>query len=101
MSTNFFDVLMMWLGHGPSAPNYCQMVASHATRSVQFGNDLGGAPSDLLELTLGAIGAKVAAPTNALVWHVPDLSGTTLTDEENKEARAARARRRGRSVVNV
>src|SRR5262245_16026166 len=100
MSTNFFDVLMMWLGHGPSAPNYCQMVASHATRSVQFGNDLGGAPSALLELALGAIGAKVAAPTNALVWHVPDLSGTTLTDEEKKEVRAAWPPLRRLSGVN-
>jgi phosphatidylserine/phosphatidylglycerophosphate/cardiolipin synthase-like enzyme len=89
MSTNFLDVLMMWLGSGPSSPRYCQVVASHATRSVQFGQEIGGAPSDLLELTLGVIGAKVAAPTNALVWHVPDLTAATLTDEEKTQVRAA------------
>ena len=89
MSTSFFDVLMMWLGSGPSAPAYCQVVASHATRSVQFGQEAGGAPSDLLELTLGIIGAKVAAPTNALVWHVPDLSGALLTAEEKGQVHAA------------
>ena len=86
MSTNLIDVLVMWLGSGPSSPKYCQLVSSAAQRSLQFGLDNGGSPSDLLELTAPA-GEIVAAPTNALAWHVPDLA--TLTDEEKALVKAA------------
>jgi phosphatidylserine/phosphatidylglycerophosphate/cardiolipin synthase-like enzyme len=79
MSTNLLDVLLLWFGSGPSSPKYCQIVSNAAHRSLQFGADAGGAVSDRLELAMN-IGATVAAPTNALVWHVPDL--TTLDDEE-------------------
>jgi phosphatidylserine/phosphatidylglycerophosphate/cardiolipin synthase-like enzyme len=88
VSTNFFDVLTMWLGSGPSSPKYCQMFARDDVDEVVqlFGADLNGAPSDYLELELG-IGARVAAPTNALVWRVPDLS--VLTEEEKAAVRVA------------
>jgi phosphatidylserine/phosphatidylglycerophosphate/cardiolipin synthase-like enzyme len=88
MSTNFFDVLMMWLGSGPSAPKYCQVFANNVTRSIQFGDESGGVPSDLLEMTLGVIGAKIASPTNALVWHVPDLTTSDLTNDEKAQLRS-------------
>ena len=88
MSTNFFDVLTMWLGSGPSSPKYCQMFAGDEVDQVvqQFGAEQSGVPGDYLELELG-IGARVAAPANALVWRVPDLS--VLTDEEKAAVRAA------------
>jgi phosphatidylserine/phosphatidylglycerophosphate/cardiolipin synthase-like enzyme len=90
VTTNFFDVLLMWLGSGPSAAKYCQMVARHATRTIQFG-DVGadGKPSDLMELSLGVINAIVAAPANALVWRVPKMSGILLTADELSHARDA------------
>lgn len=89
MSTNFIDVLMMWLGSGPSAPKYCQVVGPNATRRVQFGDDVAGMPADHMVLDLNVIGAKVAVPANALLWRVPDLAGTSLTDEEKDALRAA------------
>src|SRR5688572_26489079 len=78
----------MWLGSGPSSPKYCQMFARDDVDQVVqlFVADLNGAPSDYLELELG-IGARVAAPTNALVWRVPDLS--VLTEEEKAAVRVA------------
>ena len=89
MTTNFFDVLMIWLGSGPSAPKYCQMVAGNAARLVQFGEEIDGVPSDLLKLSLGIIDAKVVAPTNALAWYVPDLTTSALTDAEKTQVRTA------------
>ncbi|HYQ03288.1 MAG TPA: phospholipase D-like domain-containing protein [Polyangiaceae bacterium] len=86
MSTNFIDVLLTWLGSGPSAPKYCQLVGPTATRSRQFGDELDGAASERFGLNCTP-NAIVAAPTNALVWHIPDLGGTALTEDEKKEAR--------------
>jgi phosphatidylserine/phosphatidylglycerophosphate/cardiolipin synthase-like enzyme len=88
MSTNFFDVLLMWLGSGPSSPKYCQIVGSKATRFLQFGEEVAGVPSDLLDLAMNDIGTKAAAPTNALVWHVPNLTDSTLTPDEKAQVRA-------------
>jgi phosphatidylserine/phosphatidylglycerophosphate/cardiolipin synthase-like enzyme len=86
MSTNLLDVLMMWLGGGPSSPKYCQLVSNAAQRSLRFGSDNAGTPSDLLELTAAA-GETIAAPANVLAWHVPDLA--TLTAEEKAQVKAA------------
>ena len=89
MSTNFFDVLTMWLGSGPSAPKYCPMFAQSDVDQVvvRFGAEQNGAPSDYLELELGIGTVQVAAPTNALVWRVPDLAA--LTEEEKAAVRLA------------
>ena len=89
MSTSFFDVLMMWLGSGPSSPKYCQMVTPTAERSMQFGEDTADGPSDLLQFTLGNIDAVVAAPANALAWRVPDLSAPTVTADQRDRVLAA------------
>ena len=34
MSTNFFDVLTMWLGSGPSSPKYCHVFARNDVEQV-------------------------------------------------------------------
>ncbi len=86
MTTNLIDVLTMWFGSGPPSPKYCQVVTNAVQRSVQFGTEISGAPSDFLELTATA-GEAVAAPANALAWHVPDLAA--LTAEEKDRVRAA------------
>ena len=44
MSTNLLDVLMMWLGGGPSSPKYCQLVSNAAQRSLRFGSDNAARP---------------------------------------------------------
>ena len=86
MTTNLIDVLTMWFGSGPPSPKYCQVVTNAVQRSVQFGAEISGAPSDFLELTATA-GEAIAAPANALAWHVPDLAA--LTADEKERVRAA------------
>ena len=86
MSTNLMDVLVMWLGSGPSSPKYCQVVSKIAQRAMQFGDASGGAPSDMLEFEMD-IGAVVAAPTNAFVWHLSNVA--TLPDPEKTMVRAS------------
>jgi phosphatidylserine/phosphatidylglycerophosphate/cardiolipin synthase-like enzyme len=88
MSANFFDVLMMWLGSGPSAPKYCQTFTKEHGVFERFGEMADGILADWMKVRVLTNGLKVAAPTNAFVWHVPNFTTGGLTDDEKAEVRA-------------
>ena len=74
MTVNLIDVAFDWLGGGAGLPKFCLPFATPPPRGFRFGDPDGAGVRDSLQLQPRA-GDALAAPTNALLWHVPALTG--------------------------
>lgn len=69
------NLLLGWIGDGPGKPNVCLPFKGTSTRTKRFADPAGATLSSALGIQTG-IGDLVSAPTNGLLWQVPDPSAS-------------------------
>ncbi|HYC91749.1 MAG TPA: phospholipase D-like domain-containing protein [Thermoanaerobaculia bacterium] len=86
---SLIDDLGVWLASGPGAPLFAQLFSTAHAPLKEFGSPESGLPPRTfggLQVHLNA-DEDLRAPSNGLLWRVPDVN--TLTDDEKKAFRAA------------
>lgn len=69
------EILLGWIGDGPGKPNVCLPFKESRTRTKRFADSVGGALNAALGIQTGTAD-PVFAPTNGLLWQVPDPNAT-------------------------
>jgi len=76
VSNPFVDAALGWIGQGPGLPRICLPFERSRTRTKKFADAVGSALGSALGIQT-ILGDFVRAPTNGLLWHVPNPSAAT------------------------
>lgn len=78
MSNPLVDAGMAWIGNGPGLPRFCIPFERSRNRTSRFADEVGGKRSSTLAIRTEPAD-RVTAPTNGLLWLLPDPNASTTT----------------------
>ena len=71
MSNSLLDIAFNWIGTGAGVPRFCLPIPLQFIRTQHFGDPNGAGVHDSLVAQV-PVGAAILAPTNGLLWQVPE-----------------------------